>query len=159
MSEQEILSDVKNSKKIVTKRLYAKGSNPSGAKCKIHSVSEEIIERTGMGCTIKDRIAGLINRSTYLDWIAAGDLDLLNNIDNEFSQFSCGIRVAEKRFRDHLRESIKCHGLNDWKASAWLLERSDPESYKLKDKVDVKQEVEVTQKAFLQVPDNGRRAS
>lgn len=146
-------------KEIIKRRLYAGNGarNMAGARSKFDEFNEEIISRTRAGSSRKDRIGGLIHDSTYTEWMNAGDEDLRNGLNTQYSLFSLRIRAAENEFRDSLRASIKTAAAEDWKAATWLLERSDPDSYKLKDKVDLKQEVEISQKAILEIPDNGRR--
>lgn len=146
-------------KEIIKRRLYVKegAKNKGGAKSKFDDFHEEIISRSRLGSTKKDRVAGLIHDTTYDEWINAGNEDLRNGLTTQYSEFSLRIRAAENEFRESLRASIKMAAAEDWKAATWLLERSDPDSYKLKDKVDVKQEVEISQKAILEIPDNGRR--
>lgn len=143
--------------KVVKRRLYTDSDRKDGAKSKIDGLSPEIIERTRRGLSKKDRIAGLIHHSTYIEWFEAGQQDLIAGINTQFSEFSKKIAQAEKEFRDGLLEHVKNQAPNDWKAATWLLERSDPDSYKLKDKVDVQQQLEIKQKAILEIPDNGRR--
>lgn len=141
----------------VKRKLYAKTNSNAGARSKFDEVNEEIIKRTKEGLSKKDRIAGLIHDTTYQEWTNAGEKDLRNGIESQFSIFSFKLRMAEKDYRQSLIDCIKSHAPNDWKAAHWLLERSDPETYKLRDKMDVKQEIEVSQKAILEIPDNGRR--
>lgn len=148
---------VEDKSKVVKRKLYAKTDSKKGAKSKFDEFNEEIIARARSGCSIKDRIGGLIVQSTYCEWINAGDEDLRNEVESQYSNFSKKIKEAENEFRETLRSVIKQHAANDWKAGAWLLERSDPESYKLKDKVEMNSTVEVSQKAILEIPDNGRR--
>ncbi len=139
------------------KKPYAKTNSNAGAKSKLDSVKEEIIKRTLDGCSIKDRCGGIICQATYFEWLSIGNKDSEANLKTEYSEFSELVKESEKTYRDSLRKAIECHALKDWKAMSWLLERSDPETYHLKQKVDVKQEIEVSQKAILEIPDNGRR--
>ncbi len=144
--------------KPIKKRLYAKSENPrGGAKSKFDEVSPYIVASTRQGLSKKDRIAGLIHETTYREWLAAGEEDLIKGIITEYSLFSQQIAKAEKEYREELIQCIKEQAPKDWKAANWLLERSDPETYKLKDKVEMKQEVEISQKAKLEIPDNGMR--
>lgn len=142
---------------VIKRKLYAKTNSNAGAKSKFDETNEEIIKRTRAGLSKKDRIAGLINDSTYQEWMNAGESDIANGISSQFSGFSFNIKSAEKEFREGLLECIKSKATEDWKAATWLLERSCPDSYKLKDKVDMTSTVEVSQKAILEIPDNGRR--
>jgi len=143
--------------KQIKRKLYAKTDSNAGSKSKFHLVYQEIIDRVRFGFSLKDRIAGLINSATYYEWLNAGEEDLNQNLNTQFSEFSSKIREAEKDYRKTLLISIKAQALDDWKAATWLLERSDPETYKLKDKVDMNQTVEISQKAILEIPDNERR--
>lgn len=122
---------------IIKTKPYAKTESNAGARSKLELHQEEIINRTKAGSSKKDRVAGLICDKTYNEWINSGDSDLEQEIISQYSQFCMKIREAENEFRETLRVSIKTHAADDWKAAAWLLERSDPESYKLKDKVDM----------------------
>lgn len=124
-------------KKVVQRRLYAKTDTKLGARSKFDEVNEEIIKRTREGLSKKDRIAGLIHDSTYKEWLAAGEQDLINGIESQFSLFSFNISSAEKEYRQGLLDCIKKHAPDDWKAASWLIERSCPDSFKLKDKVDM----------------------
>lgn len=128
-----------------------------GARPKIGLYSPEIIKRRMAGLTIKDSIAGLINESTYFAWYNVGLEDLNNDIESEYSEFCKLIDNAVKKFKETLVNSIKKHSKDDWRAASWLLERAEPDHYHLKQKVDMVQQIEVTQKALLELPDNGRR--
>lgn len=160
MPKKEIIEAEKElkKKKIVKRKLYAKTNSTKGAKSKFDLVNLEIIERTRGGASKKDRIGGLIALITYTEWLQAGELDLSQGIHSQYSLFSINIKEAENKYRQKLRNLIEQHAQNDHKAATWLLERSDPETYKLRDKMDVKQEIEISQKAILEIPDNGRRS-
>lgn len=153
------MKEIAQNKKIrvMKKRLYKKTNSNAGAKSKLEKHQKEIIQRTREGASIKDRCGGLITTPTYYEWFNTGVSDFSNNINNQYSNFSCKIVEAEKEYREILRSLIKSHSINDWKAASWLLERSDPETYNLKQKMEVKQELEVTQKSLLEIPDNERR--
>lgn len=142
---------------ILKRKPYAKTESNAGARSKLDQFQDEIIKRTREGSSKKDRVAGLICDKTYNEWINTGDTDISEGIQSQYSQFCFKIRESENEFRETLRVSIKTHAADDWKAAAWLLERSDPDSYKLKDKMEVQQQIEVSQKAILEIPDNGRR--
>lgn len=146
-----------NKNRIVKKRLYKKTNSRAGAKSKFQKINKEIIERTRQGASIKDRYYGLIHSSTFYEWYNTGLVDLQNNLLTEYSEFSRLLNKAEQEYRDTLRKLIESHTINDWKAASWLLERSDPENYSLKQKMEVKQEIEISQKALLELPDNGDR--
>lgn len=122
---------------IIKRRLYTDSDRKDGAKSKIDSLSADIIERTRKGLSKKDRIAGLIHHSTYKEWLDAGEQDIIAGNHTQFSEFSKKIAEAEREFRDGLLECVKKHAPDDWRAATWLLERSDSENYKLKDKVDL----------------------
>lgn len=143
--------------KVIKRRLYTKSDRKDGARSKFDDVNEEIIKRTKDGLSKKDRVAGLICDKTYNEWYNAGEEDLNNGIISQYSQFSLNVRNAEKDFRVGLINCIKAQAASDWKAANWLLERSDPDTYKLRDKMDVQQQIEVSQKAILEIPDNGDR--
>lgn len=147
----------KSEMEIVKRRLYTDSDRKDGARSKFDDVNQEIIDRTRRGLSKKDRVGGLITETTYKTWYNEGEKDLNEGVNSQFSAFFVKIREAEKEFRDGLLECIKKHAPDDWKAAVWLMERSDPESYKLKDKVEMNSTVEVSQKAILEIPDNGRR--
>lgn len=143
--------------KIVKRRLYTNSDRKDGARSKFEQFNKEIIRRTKDGSSIRDRIAGMIVHSTYSEWFNAGIKDIKDNIESQYSEFSKKVLQAEHEYRKELISYIKSYGPQDWKAASWLLERSDPDTYKLRDKMDVKQEIEVSQKAILEIPDNGDR--
>lgn len=147
-------------KKLIRKKKdkpYAKTDSTAGAKSKFDSVKDEVLKRILEGSSVKDRCGGLISAETYYQWISIGNKDKLEGLVTIYSEFSDNIKECEREYRQTLINSIKSHAPKDWKAMSWLLERSDPETYKLKDKVEMKQELEVSQKAILEIPDNGRR--
>lgn len=148
----------KEIKKVTKTKPYAKTNKNSGRKSLLDRYADIIISRTLAGSSVKDRIAGMINLTTYHDWLKIGRQDVLQDVDTQYSEFSRAIEQAESDFRDVLRATIIRQSKEDAKAAMWMLERSDPESYKLRDKVDVEQKVQVSQKAFLEIPDNGRRS-
>jgi hypothetical protein len=111
--------------------------NKMGRPLKINECKEEIIESLRKGAPIKDAIAGFIHKCTYIDWLTKGKEDLDNNIKSDYSDFSIRTEEAQKEYRDQLRATIEMHSAKDWKAASWLLERSDPENYVAKQKVDV----------------------
>ncbi len=150
-------SNVNENTTIVKRKLYAKTKSNAGARSKFEQFNAEIIERTRAGASVKDRIGGLIVPNTYWEWMKAGEEDLTQGIDTQYSDFSAKIKEAENEYRRSLIECIKTHAPDDWRAASWLLERSDPDTYNLKTKMDVKQEIEVSQKAILELPDNGER--
>lgn len=152
-----LIEKLEAEKKKISKKPYAKTNSNAGAKSKFSSVKDEIIKRILDGCSIKDRCGGLITQTTYYEWLIIGNKDIEQNLETEYSEFSVNVKESEKKYRLSLINMIKTHTIKDWKAGAWLLERSDPETYKLKDKVDMKQEIEVQQKAILEIPDNGDR--
>lgn len=128
-----------------------------GAKCRLSQYKDEIILRFSQGCSIKDSIAGMIGYNAYYDWYNAGKEDQDNGIDSEFAQFSQDVDRTLKEYRNSLLNCVRKQAPEDWRAATWLLERSDPETFNLKTKMEVKQEVEVSQKAILEIPENGRR--
>jgi|GEM_PF-5395785 len=142
---------------IVNRRLYAKTNKNSGARSKFDKYAVEIIRRAKDGASNKDRIAGMIAECTYWEWFNEGIKDIESNIDTQYSEFSRNVLKADYEYREKLRIYIKNYAATDYKAAVWLLERSDPDTYKLRDKLEVKQEVEISQKAILEIPDNGRR--
>lgn len=151
-------SDHDKKPQVVKRRLYTDSDRKEGARSKFDDVNEEIIERTREGLSKKDRVAGLIHEATYHEWLNAGDEDLLKGINSQYSEFSQKVKQAEKEYRKSLIDCIKKQAIDDWRAANWLLERSDPDTYKLRDKMDVKQEIEVSQKAILEIPNNKNRS-
>lgn len=148
-------------KKLIRKKKdkpYAKTDSNAGAKSKLDGVKKEVLKRILEGCSIKDRCGGIITQATYFEWLSIGNKDIEEGLVTIYSEFSDQVKECEKEYRQTLINAIKCHAPKDWKAMSWLLERSDPETYKLKDKVEMKQELEVSQKAVLEIPNNKRRS-
>jgi len=120
-----------------------------GRPLKISECKDEIIEAFRRGAPMKDAIAGLIHKCTFIDWINKGKEDINNNIQSVYSEFSIKIDIAQKEYRNQLRATIEMHSVKDWKAASWLLERSDPENYTSQQKVDVTSGGEKVQPFFL----------
>lgn len=123
----------------------------------IKTLGSQVAESFRYGSTIAGAIAGLIHRNTYLDWYGKGEEDFSNNIESPFSEFFNKVNTCKQEYITKLRENIEKAAPEDWRAASWLLERKEPDVYNLKQKVEATQKIEHTQKALLEIPDNGRR--
>lgn len=143
----------------------------AGRKARVadKSVVREICGMISMGMTNKAAIEGLMDESTYYLSMNKGKEDIEAGIDSIYASFYRDIKAAEKGYRmNHLR-NIKSASEEDWKASAWLLERRFPDEYgrnrveitganggAVAHNVDATVEAEVKSTVQIYLPDNGR---
>lgn len=95
--------------------------------------------------------------ATLCDWQAKAADFREKGIVNEYTKFIEQVEQAQAEARRFALQCWKSHMPTDWRAAMSYLERTDPEHYRLNQKMDVNQTMEVTQKAILEIPDNGRR--
>ena len=114
---------------------------------KLSEVVIEVLEKLiGQGMTnIAAAHAIAINESTFYDWhkkgkaVDAGDKESEHHPKrNKALYLDFFVRMERARARRTLRfvEQIEAHSPEDWKAAAWLLERTDPD-FNLTKKVDM----------------------
>lgn len=92
--------------------------------------------RRGVTYDVAAQAAG-IHRSTLIAWRERGELDLEEHTDSLFAYFADELTRATAAGELGLVERISAHGLVDWRAAAWLLERRHPERWARRDRLDV----------------------
>ena len=92
------------------------------------------------GCSIADAaaLAG-IAESTYHNWIKRGEAG-----EPRFAEFLELTRAARARGRQKHVKAIAAAAVDDWRAAAFFLERSDPANWGRKDKLNAEHTGDVT---------------
>lgn len=141
----------------MAKKKEIKKSN-AGRKLLIKEKSPAILESLRLGNTNRGAAysAG-ITEETFYSWLRQGQRDLESGIKTEYSEFFQAVNECIESAKSYALSCWRKHMPDDWRAAMAFLERRDRDNYALKQVMDVKQEVEVSQKAILQLPDNGRR--
>lgn len=102
-------------------------------------------------------IAG-VSTATFALWMRQGrEAAEKGDTESRYFKFLQGVIKAEM---DAEAEVVKYwHDCipGNWQAARDFLARRNPDSWGNKERVEMKQEVEVTQKAILEIPDNERR--
>ena len=98
---------------------------------KINSkIIERISSKISNGSThIRACLLCDIAEKTFYNWKNRGLEDIKNNIDSLYSQFVKAIDKAEQLFIEIHVNNIQEQSLNDWKCSAWLLERKHKKEF------------------------------
>ena len=111
----------------------AEGTNPGGrpTTCTDEIIDKlcEALERLGVGkyaC-----IECGVNEGTVQSWLTR------SSQGGQFAKFADRWARARVRSRAALVQNIAQAGADDWRASAWLLERYDPEHFPQKPEVQV----------------------
>lgn len=109
------------------------GANPGGRPtiCTDENIDKlcEALERLGIGKYACIEVG--INEGTVQSWLSrAGQ-------GGQFARFAERWARARVRSRAALVQNIAQAGADDWRASAWLLERYDPENFPQKPEVQV----------------------
>lgn len=98
-------------------------------------VIEAITKALKAGCTKKDACSlASISEQTFYRWLREGEKD---SEGGEAWQFCESIKKAIAEARARNVTIIQKHAVNNWTAAAWWLERSDPESWGKRDKVEM----------------------
>lgn len=91
---------------------------------------ERFCEYIRLGCSIKGACGGLgISESLYYQTLQQAEKDIENGIDSDEVHFFNTIKKAEQEFETRNLQIIQQHAVDDWKASAWLLERRRQKEY------------------------------
>jgi len=135
-----------------------KRTTKRGRPSNILKATPIIVKHLKQGCSQRDAsiLAG-ISAKTYHDWYSIGLVNKEDEIETEYSLFCDLVDKAKAECRQGLVTNWLNHTNKDWRAAMAYLERTDPEHYALKQKIETTQKVEVDQKKILEIPDNGRR--
>jgi len=98
-------------------------------------VIEALTKALKAGCTKKDACSlASISEQTFYRWMREGESAEESTTPWQFCE-SIKKAIAEARARNVT--IIQKHAVNNWTAAAWWLERSDPESWGKRDKVEM----------------------
>jgi hypothetical protein len=81
-----------------------------------------------------------LHPSIHYEWMSKGEDDAANGVDSCFSVYADTIKKALAAFQFGNQDRIRT-GSQGWQSSAWMLERSDPEQFALRQKVEHSGEV------------------
>lgn len=97
-----------------------------------------ILECLRKGNTKKDScLAASVDITTFCDWIVKAKDYREQGVENDYTQFSQQVDQAMAEARRYVQECWQKHIPNDWRAGMAYLERTDPENWVVKQKVDV----------------------
>jgi transposase-like protein len=97
-----------------------------------------ILDCLRKGNTKKDScLAAGITPSTFSEWIVKATDYREQGIENEYTEFSAQVDEAMAQARRFVQECWQKHIPNDWRAGMAYLERTDPENWVVKQKMDV----------------------
>ena len=133
--------------------------NPGGRPSEFDESSKKIIQFIRGGNTYECS-AGCsgVSYSTFAHWIRQGKEDLENNVlDSKYLKFLKDVEKAEMEAEEEVVRAWRNFIPQNWQAARDFLSRRNPDKWGTKDKVDVTSTVEVSQKAKLEIPDNGNR--
>lgn len=94
--------------------------------------------RKGLPFTTVCRLVG-VSRKTFLTWMELG----YENHSPEYLNFYVRVTHAEARAEEKLLKKLDAHSKNDWRVSAWRLERRWPEHWGKRDAVKAQHQVEM----------------
>jgi len=95
-----------------------------------------------------------ISRMTYMRWV-----ERAKGGEEPYISFVRMLAAADARKTARLLSGIESHGDKEWKALAWILEKSNKEEFGKTSKVDVNHQVsgKVRVEAVARLPDNQRK--
>ena len=95
-------------------------------------ILEKIYEAIEMGLTktLAASYAG-VSRDSMRAWRLKGEQDIENDIDSPFAEFVHRMEMARARRAAKWLKNISLAGQNQWQANAWLLERTERDSFGL----------------------------
>lgn len=123
-------------------------------------ITKEICACISAGMTKRAAMEGLLDESTFYDYINKGERDIAKGKDSVYAEFAKGVKKAEKSFvLSNLRVIKEAASAGTWQAAAWALERSRPDEYG-KNRLEITgaegKPVEVENTVHVYLPDNGR---
>ena len=115
-----------------------KSNNPIGRPKLPLEVRESVLKFLREGNSKRDSCLGAgISVGTLCDWQAKAADFKEKGIENEYTQFIEQIEQAQAEARRYALNCWKNLLPNDWRASVTYLERTDPENWAPKQKIDV----------------------
>lgn len=133
--------------------------NPGGRPSVFDEASPKIIASIRAGNTYECACGcARVTYNTFNNWIRQGKEDAeLGLEDSKFFKFFCDVTQAESEMENDCVIAWKSFIPSNWQAAKDFLSRRRYESWGNRDKVEMNQNVEISQKAILEIPDNGRR--
>jgi hypothetical protein len=132
--------------------------------CKAHTGDPDIGQRTALTRQVHDQIiralsagsyaedaarAAGVSPTSYFAWMERGEADRESGTDTPFAQFAEAATRAKSEARVAAVAYIRRAMPDDWRAAAWYLERTRPQEWGRRDRVD--HTARVTQ-ATVEVP-------
>lgn len=99
---------------------------------------DAVLELVRQGCTHK--VAALragISESTFYTWVAKGKAAK----SGIYREFANDLELAEAVAEGTLTLQMRAHAAREWRATAWMLERRFPETWKERKEIAVEQEI------------------
>ena len=99
---------------------------------------DAVLELVRQGCTHK--VAALragISESTFYTWVSKGKAAK----SGIYREFANDLELAEAVAEGTLTLQMRAHAAREWRATAWMLERRFPETWKERKEIAVEQEI------------------
>ena len=146
----------KGSKRVKTQAMI---NNPGGRPSPFDDAAPKIIQFIRSGNTYECASGcARISYHTFNEWMKQGKADIEASTETKYAKFYHDVKKAEM----DCEAEIVGHWLNcipgNWQAGKEYLSRKNPEKWGNREKVDMTQTLEVSQKSILEIPDNGRRS-
>lgn len=141
--EAETADSAKPKKKPATKKKPSKtprpkSKNPMGRPKIPEEVREAVLKFLREGNSKRDAcLGGGMSITTLCEWQVKAAEFKEQGISNEYTEFSQQIEQAQAEARRYALSCWQKHLPNDWRASVTYLERTDPENWAPKQKLDI----------------------
>lgn len=132
-----------------------KSENPRGRPKVPEEKRKIILECLRKGNTKKDScLAAGVTQTTFAEWILKATEYREQGVDNEYTDFSLQVDQAMADARRFVQECWQKHIPNDWRAGMAYLERTDPENWVVKQKMDVTSNGQTVGAMIIPMKDN-----
>lgn len=129
---------IKKPRAKLTKPNKPKSNNSVGRPKIPEEIREAVLKFLREGNSKRDACLGAnMSVATLCDWQAKAADFKERGIDNEYTQFIEQIEQAQAEARRFALSCWQKHLPNDWRASVTYLERTDPENWAPKQKIDI----------------------
>lgn len=123
-------------------------------------IAEQICDGIRAGMPKRLAVAGVLDESTFYDYINKGEADMAKGKDTVYSEFAKQVKEAEKCFLTRNLKVIEAATADTWTAAAWLLERRFPDEYG-RNRIEITgskdaEPIQVESAVKIYLPDNGR---
>lgn len=146
-------------RKTIREKTAAMIANPGGKPSMLEEAAPKIIASVRNGNTYECACGcARVSYSAFSLWMRRAREDLENNkLDSKYLKFLIDIQQAETECEQEIVASWKGFTCDNWQAAKEFLRHRNPDKWVIREKVDVVQNVELSQKSLLEIPDNGRR--